>query len=102
MQVRNIDTTLLQTFIILADSKSFTSTAQRLGRTQAAISLQIQRLEQLVGHVLLAREGRDLTLTVQGEILLRYAKQIIALKQEMFANLEEQDIAGEVRLGTPE
>jgi DNA-binding transcriptional LysR family regulator len=102
MVFRDINTALLQTFISLAESKSFTTTAQRLGRTQAAISLQLQKLEQLIGHSLLEREKRDFSLTSQGEILFRYAKQILALKQEMFASLKDQEVEGEVRLGTPE
>lgn len=102
MAYRDLNTSFLQTFLTLAETKSFTTTAQRLGRTQAAISLQLQKLEQLVGHVLLERQSRDLELTSQGEVLHRYAKQILALKQEMFLSLDDQDVEGEVRLGTPE
>ncbi len=102
MTYRDLNTSFLQTFLTLAETKSFTSTAQRMGRTQAAISLQVQKLEQMIGHPLLDRHSRDLELTSQGEVLQRYAKQILSLKQEMFLSLDDQDVAGEVRLGTPE
>ena len=98
------DLDLLRTFVAVADNGSFTRAAERLGRTQSTVSLQVKRLEDGVGCRLLGRDaGRaGLHLTPEGEVLLTYARPLLSLANEARSRLMEQDATGSVRLGTPE
>jgi DNA-binding transcriptional LysR family regulator len=97
------DLDLLRTFMAIVDSGGFTRAAERVGRTQPTVSLQIKKLEDGLGRRVFEREpGRDLQLTPDGEILLTYARQMLRLADEARSRLMEPDIAGTVRLGTPE
>jgi DNA-binding transcriptional LysR family regulator len=66
---RSLDLDLLRSFLLIAGSVSFTHTAERVGRTQAGVTLQIKRLEAMVGHRLLERgRGLGVRLTPKGEL----------------------------------
>ncbi|MFL0694943.1 MAG: LysR substrate-binding domain-containing protein [Agrobacterium tumefaciens] len=94
---------VLRTFVAVVDNGGFTRAAERVGRTQSTVSLQIKKLEENLGRRVFAREpGRELQLTPDGEILLTYARQILRIGDEARARLMEPDVAGRVRLGTPE
>ena len=102
MPQRDLDVDLLRAFVTIASSGGFTRAAERLGRTQAAISLQIRRLEDAIGQPLLIRQGRKVWLSASGEILLPYAQQILTLHDEAHQRFGDATLAGCVRLGTPE
>ncbi len=97
-----LDLDLLRTFVAIADTGSLTRAGSRLGRSQPAISLQVQRLESALGCRLLDRTPRRLALTEAGETLLGYGRRILALSEEAVARLVEPAVSGLVRLGTPE
>jgi DNA-binding transcriptional LysR family regulator len=97
----SLDTITLQSFIAVAETGSFTKAAERVGRTQSAISQQIAKLEYLLGQTLLIR-GKSFSLTSEGEIFLGYAKQIFTLHCEAIDRFKEPDLEGEVRFGIPE
>jgi len=99
---RNIDTDLLRTFLVVSETGKFSIAADRIGRTQAAVSLQIKRLEDLLGQVLFERNSRNVRLSTAGEVLHEYAQQIINMNDEAFFRLSEADISGVLRLGAPE
>jgi len=97
------DLDLLRTFVAIVDNGGFTRAAERVGRTQSTVSLQIKKLEDGLGRRVFEREpGRDLLLTPDGEVLLTYARQMLRLGDEARARLMEPDAEGRVRLGTPE
>jgi DNA-binding transcriptional LysR family regulator len=73
------DTSLLRTFVAVCDTGSFTNAAREVNLTQSAVSLHVTRLEDQVGSRLIERNARGLSLTEQGEILLPYARRILAL-----------------------
>ncbi len=98
----DIDTALLRAFVLLAETRSFTRTAERLGRTQPAITLQLRRLEDAFGARLLARDRRRVALTPEGEALLPIAREILSLVGQAAEGLAGLDAAGEVRFGSPE
>jgi DNA-binding transcriptional LysR family regulator len=98
----DIDTALLRAFVLLAETRSFTRTAERLGRTQPAVTLQLRRLEDAFGARLLARDRRRVALTPEGEALLPMAREILALVGQAAERLSGLDAAGEVRFGSPE
>ncbi len=73
------DLDLLRTFVAIVDNGSFTRAASRLRLTQSTVSLQIKRLEDGLTCRLFDRDGRELKLTPEGEVLLTYARQILKL-----------------------
>ncbi len=97
----NIDTITLQCFLTVVELASFTKAAERVGRTQSAVSQQISKLENLLGVTLLNR-GKSLSLSAGGEMFLPYARQIYSLHREVVDRFKEPDLAGEVRFGVPE
>lgn len=98
----SLDVRVLRSFVSVIETGSVTETARRLGRTQPAISLQISRLEELTGKVLVSYEGRRTVLTRDGDIVFSYAKSILRLHDELLSRLASPDIEGQVVLGTPD
>ncbi|VVE57672.1 LysR family transcriptional regulator [Pandoraea anhela] len=96
------ETVLLRSFATVVQEGSFTQAAVRLNLTQSAVSAHLRRLEQQVGHDLLARTTRSVTLTADGETLLGYARAILALNREARAQLLRGPKAGTVRIGVSE
>ncbi|NYZ17409.1 LysR family transcriptional regulator [Azospirillum sp. RWY-5-1] len=102
MTQRNLDIDLLRSFVTIADAGNFTRAAERLGRAQSTISLQMKRLEETLGRSLLERNAHGVRITGEGEALLGYARRILALNDEAVGRLTEPELEGMVRLGTPE
>ena len=98
----NLDVDLLKTFAVLAETGNFTRTAEKVGRTQSAVSMQVKRLEELVGKPLIARVGRTNSLTSDGQMMLDYARRMILLNDEAMTAFTKPEITGHVRFGTPD
>jgi DNA-binding transcriptional LysR family regulator len=79
----------LETFLAVAEEKSFSRAAVRLHRTQPAISQVIRKLEESVGEMLFDRAARDGSLTAAGELLQEYAVRLLALRREASSAVEE-------------
>lgn len=99
--MRNLPIDCLRSFVTVSDVRGFTQAGQILGRTQPAVSLQIKRLEELIGAPVFVRGGSRLEVTSTGARLLEYAKQILALNDEVLAELSTPVISGRVRFGIP-
>ena len=99
--MRNLDITTLRSFVAVADQGGVTRAAGFLHLTQSAVSMQLKRLEELLGLELLDRSGRTIALTASGEQLLAYARRMIALNDEVISKLTDQAYEGEVVLGVP-
>lgn len=98
-----IDSELLRTFVAIADQGGFTRAAQVLNRTQSAVSMQMKRLEDdVLERTLFLKEGRQLSLTAEGQLLLGYARRILKLQSEVITSLREPHMVGRVRVGTPD
>lgn len=97
----NFQTDLLRTFVSVIDLGGYTKAGEVLGRTQPAISLQIRRLEELVGAPIIKQVGRTLMLTGEGEMLLSYAREILRLNDEAASYFNRATIAGVLRVGLP-
>jgi molybdate transport repressor ModE-like protein len=95
------DTVLLRTFAAICDAGSFTKAAREVNLTQSAVSLHVKRLEEQVGSRLIMRNTRGVRLTEHGEVLLSYARRILALYKEAEQRLG-RDSGGLVRIGAPE
>ena len=102
MNLVNLDIRMLRSLMSVVETGSITETARRLGRTQPAITLQLQRLEELTGKAIFIHEGRRLFLTAEGETVLSYARSIVGFHDEMLSQLASPDIEGHVVLGTPD
>ena len=98
---RNIDTALLRAFISVAETGGMTAAASVLNLTQAAVSQQIKRLEEAFEAQLFERDRRGLRLTGAGERLFGKAKRMLALNDEIWAEMTTPIFEGEVRLGIP-
>ncbi len=98
-----IDPALLRAFAFIAEEGSFTRAAERVGRTQSAVSMQVQRLEAMLGQTLLLRgKGGAVHLTTHGRYLLERSRQVLALNDEIWAAFRTPAVQGTVRLGTPD
>jgi DNA-binding transcriptional LysR family regulator len=94
----------LQVFLTVATERSFSRAAEKLSRTQPAISLAVQRLEQELGEKLMDRSGKDLILTDAGRSVLEYARRFQSLEQELENSLAElrDNSAGRLSIGANE
>jgi DNA-binding transcriptional LysR family regulator len=79
----------LETFLAVAEERSFSRAAARLHRTQPAVSQAIAKLEAELGEVLLDRSSRDATLTDAGDVLREYAQKLLNLRGEAAGALTE-------------
>lgn len=98
---RNLDMTALRSFAMVAETGGVTRAAARLHLTQSAVSMQVKRLEEAIGASLLDRARRGVELTAQGELLLSYARRMIALNDEAWGRLTADDLEGEIVFGVP-
>ncbi len=85
----------LRVFCTVAETKSFSKASSIIHLTQPAVSLQIQALEELYETKLFDRSSSNVTLTPAGELLYKYAKQILGLYAE--AEKEIGDLTGLVK-----
>ncbi len=97
-----LDSDLMRSFLAVADTGSVTAAADRVGRTQSAVSMQIRRLEDSLGQPLFHRLPRGVTLTPRGEQLLPYARRVTSLLDEAAVALREKPLVGPVRIGIPD
>ena len=82
---RHLDLSILRSFVLIADGRSFGDTALIMDRSPSAITLQIQKLECFVGARLLNRTGRAISLTKAGEVLLADARKLLECNDVMLA-----------------
>jgi DNA-binding transcriptional LysR family regulator len=97
-----VDLKNLLTFRTVVEKGSFSLAAEQLEISQPAVSLQIRGLERLLGHRLLDRRGRRLTLTEAGSVVFRYAGRMLALEDELTHELEAigTRVAGRLVIGS--
>ncbi len=98
----HLESDLLRSFVAVADLENFTRAAHALGRTQSAVSMQMKRLEEMVGAPLFQRGPRGVVLTRKGSDLLVNARRIVDLLDETAAGLAAPALDGQVRIGIPE
>jgi len=93
---------VLRTFVAIAETGSFTLAANAVFRTPSAVSMQIKKLEEMLGRALFTRDARSVSLTADGEILIGYARRLLAINREAVSKFVLPDIQGVVRLGSPD
>ncbi len=99
-----MDLSQLHVFLTVAKEQSFSRAAEKLYRTQPAVSIVIRKLEESVGQPLLVRGARQVKLTDAGELLRDYAERLLNLRDEIQKGMEDLGNLGrgELRLGVNE
>lgn len=98
MEIRN-----LITFVRIAEVQSFSKTAEQLGYSQSAVTMQIKQLEGELGTQLFERIGKQVKLTQAGERLLPYALEILDSMRKAESIVQEpEEISGKLHIGTCE
>ncbi|BBK38860.1 LysR family transcriptional regulator [Allostella sp. ATCC 35155] len=98
----DLDPLLLRSFIAVARAGTISAAAQQVGRTQSAVSMQMRRLEAVVGQPILYRTGAGVALTAAGDRLLRHAERILVAQDEALADVAGKGLRGTIGFGCPE
>jgi DNA-binding transcriptional LysR family regulator len=99
---RDLEIDLLRAFTAVAAKRNFTQAARAVGRTQSAVSLQIKRLEDIVGKRLFNRTRQSVSITPVGEALLVYANRILAANDAALSHFQRPEAEGLIRIGAPD
>lgn len=99
--MRTLDLATLRSFVAVADTGGVTRAAHLLNLTQSAVSMQMRRLEDVLGQPLLEKAGRGIALTPAGEQLLGFARRMLALNDEALHRLTDSAYEGQLALGVP-
>lgn len=78
---QHLDLAAVEAFVLVAELHSFTLASEALGMTQAGVSLQVRRLETMMGKRLLDRTPRHVRLSTEGEAFLPHAQDLLAAQQ---------------------
>ena len=97
-----LDLDLLKTLVAIAETGNFSAAAEAVFRTPSAVSMQVKRMEELLGKPLFKRDSRSVSLTADGEVLLVHARRMLAMNREIVARFVTPDVAGVVRMGAPD
>ncbi|MCJ5185350.1 LysR substrate-binding domain-containing protein [Klebsiella variicola] len=97
-----LDLDALRSFVTGMECGSFAQAALRLSRSTSAVSAQLKKLESQCGTALVAKQGRHLVLTAEGEKLMSYARRLLALNDETLRALQGERLTGEIHLGMQE
>lgn len=97
-----LDTDQLRSFLAIVDEGSFTRAAERVHKTQSAVSMHVRRLEEQLGCALFVKQGRGARLTAEGEQLVDYARRILREEAGAIAALSRKGLRGSVRFGVPD
>ncbi|WP_028471235.1 LysR substrate-binding domain-containing protein [Neptunomonas japonica] len=98
--MRDLPISLLRTFMVVAETLNLTTAANRLHKAPSTISMQLNRLEELVTNPLMERGQHGVRLTATGIQLKSHAQQLLNLHDQIVGSFQNIDIAGQVRLGT--
>lgn len=97
--IRNLELDLLRSFVAVADLGSISAAARRVGRTQSAVSLQMDRLAESLGFAILERRGRGVCLTPRGDAFLDDARRLLDLNDQVLTQHVHGSFAQPLRLG---
>lgn len=102
--IPDLEIALLRTFVAVNETGSITAAGRQIGRTQPAVTHQMQRLEKSLGKRLFDgdRRGANIALTRDGEVLLGYARTLLNLNDTIRDRFQTPEVTGHVRLGVPD
>ncbi len=93
---------LLRTLVAIAETGNFSAAGDAIGRTPSAVSMQVKRVEELLGRRVFLRDSRSVRPTQDGEFLLEHARRALALNREIVTRFIDPTVVGAVRLGAPD
>ena len=97
-----LDTDQIRSFLAIVETGGFTKAADRVNKTQSAVSMHIRRLEERLGCALFVKQGRRARLTEDGERLVDHARRMLQAEAGALAALSRKGLRGQVRLGIPD
>jgi DNA-binding transcriptional LysR family regulator len=97
-----LDPVLLQTFLAIAQTRSFTQAAERLGLRQSTVSQHIRKLEEEAGRRLFVRDTHSVATTVDGEAMIEFARGILAANERAERYFAGSQLRGRLRFGASE
>lgn len=97
-----LDLDLLKTLVAIAETGNFSAAAETVLRTPSAVSMQVKKMEQILGRPIFIRDSRSVELTADGAFLLEHARRMLALNRDAVARFVQPEIEGVVRLGAPD
>lgn len=97
-----LDLDLLKTLVAIAETGSFSAAAAAVHRTPSAVSMQVKKMEELLGRAVFIRDSRSVELTSDGAFLLEHARRMLALNRDALARFVQPDVQGVVHLGAPD
>lgn len=97
-----LDSDALRSFVTGIDCGSFAQAALLLCRSTSAVSAQLKKLESQCGTPLVVKQGRHLQLTPRGELLMSYARRLLAINDEALRAIKGELLSGEIRIGLQE
>ena len=97
-----LDLDLLKTLVAIAETGSFSAAASVVFRTPSAVSMQVKKMEDLLGRPVFQRDSRSVELTSDGAFLLEHARRMLALNRDALARFVQPDVEGVVRMGAPD
>jgi DNA-binding transcriptional LysR family regulator len=100
--MKALDLDVLAMVVAIADAGSFVRGAALVHRSQSALSMQIRTLENALGKPLFIRGARSVTPTADGQVLLAYARRMLALRDEAWASMVHPEVKGRVAIGVPD
>ncbi|PJI91973.1 transcriptional regulator [Yoonia maricola] len=100
--MENLDSDLLRTFLAVAEAGSVTDGAARIHRSQSATSLQIKRLETILGQPVFERHGRGVVLSEAGRRLLPVAQDVTTQLDAALREISQREVSGKLRVGIPD
>lgn len=98
--MKDLPINLLRTFVVVADTLNLTEAARRLHKAPSTVSMQLNRLEDLVANPLMRRGQHGVSLTAAGLQLKAHAQQLLNLHDQIVGSFQNIEINGKVRLGT--
>ena len=101
-QLPLLEMDLLKTLVVISETGNFSAAAEVVYRTPSAVSMQVKRMEELLGKPIFERDSRSVKLTDDGDLLLIHARRVLAMNREIVAKFITPDVAGVVRLGAPD
>ncbi|EFL90548.1 LysR family transcriptional regulator [Ahrensia sp. R2A130] len=99
IQTPLIELDLLRTVVAIADTGNFSAASEAVFRTPSAISMQVKRIEELLGRQIFIREARHVSLNEDGETLVTHARRMLAMNADTVSKFVSPEMSGMVRLG---
>ncbi|QCP49070.1 LysR family transcriptional regulator [Trinickia violacea] len=100
--MKMLDHDVMATIVAIVETGNMSRAAETVNRSQSAVSMQIKSLEEALGRQLFVRRARSVLPTREGEVLLGFARRMLALRDEAWAAVVRPDVTGKVVIGVPD